>query len=660
VIIALEMCKEGFDWKPMERIIILGGRQTCTEKIKMIGRLFRPYEGKSRVSVYQLLPAVVKNKSDKVLEENAQSAVNVITSAMLYEDIFTPRILTPGEPKRTDRYGPGLPKVPSSLLTVELFKDFLSVATKDYDETWRHMRPVLKRHGIEKAIWKPVYDRLWKCCAVVSRRAMGLRFDVPFDVLKHTELQEGIVKLMTGALGACDLKAFREFVDRTYRTPEEWVPIAEDLAKKHGGVLPNCMWLIENGYSALDQAMRNYPELFAGFNQKNKKGKTLKEHLQDARRLTKNNEGLLPNYAWLRDNGYGSLNAAIRFYPSEFTNFKQAVVFKTVTEQIHDAEQLAKKQDGILPNSKWLSKNGHSKLVSAMQNHPEEFAHIEQVKIFKTVAEHVQDAEQLAKANGGVLPNPSKLPVALRSAMQGHCGAFSHLEQTKKFKSHEDHVRNARRLTKENGGKLPSYQSLIDGGFNGLAQHIRIYPNDFARFKQEYRGGKSLDEHVRDARRLAKDNGGTLPCCGWLSNNGYHGLSQAIRKTPAFFTEIKQEILKGKSAAEHAKDARRLAKENGGRLPCGNWLNKNGYSGLVTAMKKQPDKFVGIKQEDGNQLQSKQRLEKHVQVAEQLAVRHGGTLPNPKWLETNGFRTLTRAMSKNPNLFAHISQVRIK
>ena len=45
MIIALDTCKEGFDWPKAERSIIIGERHSVPEMIQMIGRLFRRVQG---------------------------------------------------------------------------------------------------------------------------------------------------------------------------------------------------------------------------------------------------------------------------------------------------------------------------------------------------------------------------------------------------------------------------------------------------------------------------------------------------------------------------------------------------------------------------------------------------------------------------------------
>lgn len=49
---------------------------------------------------------------------------------------------------------------------------------------------------------------------------------------------------------------------RIFRTPAEWVPVAEQLAEEHSG-LPGTGWLDQNGYSGLGRAIEKHPALFA-------------------------------------------------------------------------------------------------------------------------------------------------------------------------------------------------------------------------------------------------------------------------------------------------------------------------------------------------------------------------------------------------------------
>ena len=88
MIIALDTCKEGFDWPKAERSIIIGERHSIPEMIQMIGRLFRRSKGKTHAEVFQIMPAVVENRKSFKDWQNAN--LTVLFSAMLLEDVFVP------------------------------------------------------------------------------------------------------------------------------------------------------------------------------------------------------------------------------------------------------------------------------------------------------------------------------------------------------------------------------------------------------------------------------------------------------------------------------------------------------------------------------------------------------------------------------------------
>ena len=60
----------------------------------------------------------------------------------------------------------------------------------------------------------------------------GLRLDVPFEVLKRTELSEGLLTLASGLCGAMTFAELRKVIGREVHTVEEYVLMAEELAKK--------------------------------------------------------------------------------------------------------------------------------------------------------------------------------------------------------------------------------------------------------------------------------------------------------------------------------------------------------------------------------------------------------------------------------------------
>ena len=162
IILALDTCKEGFDWPEAERCIILGERHSIPEMIQMIGRLFRASKGKTHAEVYQILPAVVPDSHR--FKDQRNGILSVLFSTMLLEDIFLPIAFTDterGKRKTRDRTDRLVSAIPNTEIAQALMCDF-QVAVQaqgfNYDKSWRLAPSILKRHGIAKADWQ----FLWK------------------------------------------------------------------------------------------------------------------------------------------------------------------------------------------------------------------------------------------------------------------------------------------------------------------------------------------------------------------------------------------------------------------------------------------------------------------------------------------------------------------
>jgi hypothetical protein len=109
---------------------------------------------------------------------------------------------------------------------------------------------------------------------------------------------------------------------------------------------------------------------------------------------------------------------------------------------------------------------------------------------------------------------------------------------------------------------------------------------------------KTVEEKVKIAEDIAQHNNGLLPYSRWLTRHGYSSILPTIKKYPEKFKHIKREYKQiRKPIRDHVKLAEKLAKEHGSILYPVGWLNKNGYAGLVSAMRRHPEKFKHIKQE---------------------------------------------------------------
>lgn len=130
---------------------------------------------------------------------------------------------------------------------------------------------------------------------------------------------------------------------------EKNLKLAEQLAEKNSGKLPNPWSLIQGGYAALYRYILRHPDRFEHLKYDSAveiKGKTTfnitirDRHLATAKQLRKE-LGKLPTTKWLANNGYTKLVAYMRIHPNLFRNgilpqksiMKYATVHKSKTRR---------------------------------------------------------------------------------------------------------------------------------------------------------------------------------------------------------------------------------------------------------------------------------------------------------------------------------------
>jgi superfamily II DNA or RNA helicase len=492
IIIALDTCKEGFDWPEAERCIILGERHSVPEMIQMIGRLFRAAKGKTHAEVYQVLPAVVPDSHR--FKEQRNDILTVIFSAMLLEDVFLPIAFTDAQPikrgkrDRTDRLISAIPNTDNAQALMRDFQVAVQARGYDYDKSWRLAPAILKKHGIAKADWQFIWKRLWIRFALQTRKVRGLRTDVSFEILKRTNLSDGLLTLASDLCGAMTFQEFRRVIGRGTKTLTEHVQDAKRLAKERRTVHSQ-KWLIAHGYKGLCHAKCNHPEAFIGIKW-DKRGKSPAEHLQAAMSLVKK-YGAVPNPMWLREHGQSALEVAMRTHPRVFAHLKQERSReKTLAKCVLDAKQLAKTH-GAVPHQGWLMRHGWDQLVYIKRRYPDAFAHIPQERKRKSLAERVDEAKQLAKEHGG----------------------------------------------------LPSTQWLIDHGHGSLVTMRQACRAAFSHIKLKHPRGKSLAQSIQEAKHLAKENKG-LPSTRWLLAHGHTQIVSARYRHREAFANIPRQRLR--------------------------------------------------------------------------------------------------------------------
>lgn len=215
----------------------------------------------------------------------------------------------------------------------------------------------------------------------------------------------------------------------------------------------------------------------------------------------------------------------------------------------------------------------------------------------KSPQEWLQVAEKLVVQYGGKLPNPNKLYASgfngLMQCVQKYPELFLHIMWTTKSKNVEEHLKDAESLV-EKHGTLPSHAWLKNNDKAALSKCMYTYPEKFAHIKQR-KQSDFLMWHMEKAMELMKGDGSLPSNLAKVDKNLY----QAIRNHPKFFSQLPRRWAI-KRPNEWVAEAKRIATNNGGRLPNHSWLRRNGLSGLSSQLSKRPELFKGIKQEARN------------------------------------------------------------
>lgn len=111
--------------------------------------------------------------------------------------------------------------------------------------------------------------------------------------------------------------------------------LAEELSKKNGGKLPNPWKLIQQGHVGLYRYIHRHPKEFKHFEVENAVGKEKtknkitnfniairEEHLSTVTLLASKNNGVIPELKWLMLHGYTRLASYMKIYPKVFTCFQ--------------------------------------------------------------------------------------------------------------------------------------------------------------------------------------------------------------------------------------------------------------------------------------------------------------------------------------------------
>lgn len=326
---------------------------------------------------------------------------------------------------------------------------------------------------------------------------------------------------------------------------EEWVKVAEKLEKKLG-ILPNPHKLRKT-HCSLVVFMKKYPESFAHIKQEWKQGRSLADTIKRAEELEKEH-GTLPYRNWLIEHGEANIGIMMKKYPEKFSHIKQdSKRGRTLEESVKYAEKIAKENNGFLPYESQLKKIGGSGLCFVMRKYPDAFKHIPMLRSYPSLEEAIKEAEKLEKEHG-ILPTSRWLSKNKKNYICTYLNKFpekfAHIKKNKSYdkKTIEENVKIAEEIAAQNNGILPYKKELSKKGLHGLVGHLHKYPEKFAHIKQEFKGGRSDKENLELAKSLIKKNNGVLPSYSWMRQNNCGGLQMCIRVKPELFKGMKMEF----------------------------------------------------------------------------------------------------------------------
>lgn len=183
---------------------------------------------------------------------------------------------------------------------------------------------------------------------------------------------------------------------------------AEELATEHGK-LPNVNWLKRNNKRHIIKHRQSDPAAFEHIKQ-DPTFRTSDDWLVEAENIAQENDGRLPPYPELEKMGFSGLIRAISL---DREKFQHLLVKRTKIPEdwVKIAEELAEEHGGCLPNNGWLQKNGYVGLYKSKTKKPELFCHVKQTQIQKRTIADWLDVAQSLHAEFGHIPKREILKI---------------------------------------------------------------------------------------------------------------------------------------------------------------------------------------------------------------------------------------------------------
>jgi len=376
----------------------------------------------------------------------------------------------------------------------------------------------------------------------------------------------------------------------------------------------------------------------------------ISEHVKNAEKLAKENRGKLYTITKLYKMGESSLACAIRKKPEYFSHIVRDYDKIKVIQHVQLAEKLAKKNNGVLPAFSVLIRMGYATLADSIRRVPDKYKHIKREVLRLTVQDHIINAEKLAKENGGFLPPTKELKKshkALFATICNHRKKFMHLIKPNGRLSVDEHVKNAEKLAKKNKGVLYKHAKLKSLNFHSLSQSIYANPKKFQHIKMETNDVIDPKIRIKQINKLIKENNGKFPCCKELADANKYSLYTFFRSHREKFKDVKIKRFR-KSFNDHLKRAEEISNLTNGILCSRLDLLKIGESELVHCINNYRDKFSHLKL-DVNWREKRKTIEIHMKDAEKMASENNGKLPKKIYDQR-----LYSAIFRNPDKFKHI------
>jgi hypothetical protein len=290
-----------------------------------------------------------------------------------------------------------------------------------------------------------------------------------------------------------------------------------------------------------------------------------------------------------------------------------------LADQVTQAEQLALEQGGSLRVTELTVP--YPSLVSAIYRHPEAFAHLALLKRSApgTREKYVQQARELAEANGGSLPahvDLLRIDPRLSYYITNHSEDFAQFGRghtAARLERIREAVVVAEFLAAAAGGELYITKEF-HAQHNKLVLTMRRYPEYFSHIPRRRRVLVPLADRVKEAEALAAENGGILPHQGIIRRE-HEALRTAMTKNPQAFAHIERQVCR-RTRRDLVARAEELAAENNGVLPHASALEKLDHSLAITIYRR-PALFAHMKREIRN---SRRQLVEVRQIAEERPV----------------------------------------